>query len=151
MGKGVSWGCMEYPLSMPKYLSSSNSILATFCACFVPVSPYKSCVFCTSWLVHGLAGSWAVAPELSTIPHSCIKEAASSIHRPRKRLNGKIKPRFCVYSTKRGSECQLRGNYLKKMLECGFCVFAAVIDQPVMFEVVKVFGSPVKPLMSVYA
>nr|DAH15435.1 MAG TPA: hypothetical protein [Caudoviricetes sp.] len=37
------------------------------------------------------------------------------------------------------------------MLECGFCVFAAVIDQPVMFEVIKVFRSPIKPFMGVYA
>ena len=39
----------------------------------------------------------------------------------------------------------------KEMLERAFRVFAAVIDQPVMFEVVKVFRSPAVPVMDVRA
>ena len=39
----------------------------------------------------------------------------------------------------------------KEMLERGFCVLAAAINQTVVFEVVKVFGSPIEPFMGVYA
>ena len=39
----------------------------------------------------------------------------------------------------------------KEMLKRDFRVFAAVIDQPIMFEVVKVFRSPAVPVMDVRA
>ena len=52
----------------------------------------------------------SVAGRLSAIPCNRIKEAASSIYRPRERLNGKINPVFVESTQKRGSECQLHGN-----------------------------------------